>query len=201
MRTCRNKKCGKKFMPTFNNLQKVCSPLCAVALVCQLAEKKDKIRMREMKVKTRTHSYYEEKLQVIVNAIARKIDEKEPCISSGRKTGKMNGGHYASVGSNNSIRFNLHNVHKQSFADNHFLSSNREGYDKGLIARYGQEYFDYVKYGLTKDFPEVKLSKDQLRACIASARAFLKELNEGKWSEATGIEKRNVGNMKIGIYI
>lgn len=205
VRTKSCKWCKKRFTPTYSTLQLVCSKKCAFAYVRKINDKKDKVKIRKIKDSLLTHSDYEEKLQKIVNAIARKIDEHYPCISSGRTTGKMNGGHYISVAANNSIRFNLHNIHKQSFSDNHFKSSNRDGYDMGLMARYGLKYFDFVKYELTAKYPSVKLSIPELKAAISQARSFLAMLSEmgdalHSYTASGCMELRDMANYQIGIY-
>lgn len=194
--------CKVKFLPTYTTVQPVCSYKCAIAYSRRLEEKQDKARTKELRAKLETHSDYEEKLQKVVNAIARKIDEGKPCISSGRYKGLMNGGHYIAVAANNSIRFNLHNIHKQSFSDNHHKSSNRDGYDEGLKARYGQEYFEYVKYELTAQYPSIKLSIPELKEAIKNARRVLKELQyyTGKLSLPSLIDTRTYANQQIGIY-
>lgn len=198
--TCKNRFCKDKFIPTYSTVQLVCSYACAIAYSRQLEEKQDKARTKELKAKLETHSDYEEKLQKVVNAIARKIDEGKPCISSGRYKGLMNGGHYISVAANNSIRFNLHNIHKQSFSDNHHKSSNRDGYEEGLIARYGHEYFEYVKYELTAKYPHVKLSIPELKEAIKKARQFLRTIKDVPILAKDARRARDMANKEIGIY-
>jgi hypothetical protein len=66
-----------------------------------------------------------------INLLIRLIDVNCPCVSSGL-FGKMSAGHRFSVGSNNSIRFNLFNIWIQSFHDNFYNSGNPDGYDKFL---------------------------------------------------------------------
>ena len=53
-------------------------------------------------------------LQPKINEISRLIDFGQPCIATGNTKGKMNGGHYISVGANRTLSLNLHNIHLQS---------------------------------------------------------------------------------------
>lgn len=203
-RTC--KECKKKFKPRYSTIQPVCSVRCAILHSKKIERQKDKKRTIELRKKLETHSDHEEKLQKVVNAIAREIDKYMPCISSRRTKGKMNGGHYISVGANSSIRFNLHNIHKQTFSDNHFKSSNRDGYDVGLIDRYGHKYFDMVKYGLGRKYRDVKLTKEELKVAIKKAREVLKEFTDqdhcpgARFLPDDLMKMRDYANKKIGIY-
>jgi hypothetical protein len=71
-----------------------------------------------------------------------------PCISCGNTNPniKYDAGHFRSVGSAKELEMEPRNIHKQcSLNCNQHLSSNRAGYEAGLIERYGVEYLDWLK--------------------------------------------------------
>ena len=58
------------------------------------------------------------KLQDVVNAIVRTIDKDLLCLAR-NKRGQMHAGHVYARGGNATIRYNLHNIHRQSAQSNH----------------------------------------------------------------------------------
>lgn len=214
-RRCANPRCGKSFTPTFSTLQKVCSPRCAVAIARKQSREakvrilieriKERERTKALKDKAATPSELSEKLQEVVNAIAREIDKGAPCISCGLTTGKPQGGHYHSVAANSSLRYNLHNIHLQDFQCNHILSSNRGGYEAGIIERYGARYLKFIKVEIVREYKLIKLSKAEIIEATKKAREFLRWLRaDGDIGECprafTAIQLRERANKFIGIY-
>ena len=169
------KYCKLKFEP-IRMLQQFCSYECAISQARINAFKKmeqiDKKKREEMKENIKSLSDYKRELQKEVNLIARLIDQDCPCISSGRTTGKMNGGHRYAVGGWDNLRFNLFNIWIQSEADNTFKHGNPTGYDKQLEA-YG--LYEYV-HDLNIIYPKMKWDKEELKECIKAARKCVKDL-------------------------
>lgn len=196
-RTCANTRCRKRFRPTYSTLQKACSPLCAIAVVNAskaALEKADRARTREQREGLRTHGQWENLIQDVINACARGLDEGRPCTSCGLPAKKPQGGHYHSVGSNNSIRFNLDNIHLQCFPCNHHLSGNQQGYLLGLERRYGRHYAEYVSQGMVLRYPSLNLSIPELRELLKEARILLTLIRSGY------IKDRVNANLFLKIY-
>jgi len=83
------------------------------------------------------------KLQMKINLIVRLIDKGLPCLARGVNAKQMHGGHIFSRGSNRTMRYNLHNIHRQSAQSNHF--QNDDGLlREGLSNEYGYEYMDFI---------------------------------------------------------
>lgn len=164
-------------------------------------KKKEKEKTRQEKIDLMSCDKYRAKyVQPIINEIARLIDYGQPCIATGKTEGKMNGGHYHSVGSNRTLALNLHNIHIQSFYSNHHKSGDDKNYREGLRKVYGDEYLEYVE-GL-KQIPEIKLTKEDLIRIKYKAQLIKNELksNSEKTIAYNRIVARNTVNMLLGIY-
>ena len=130
--------------------QKVCSPLCAMALAKSArvkAERKETIkRIRETKEKLKTRSDWIKEAQQAFNAYVRARDAEAPCVSCGRyHDGQWHAGHYLSVGARPELRFCEINVWKQCAPCNNHLSGNILLYRKGLIKRIGLELVEWLE--------------------------------------------------------
>lgn len=101
------------------------------------------------------------------NAFIRARDYGRECISSGkplpwsdnRYGGKIDAGHYRSVGAAPHLRFNAWNCHAQSAQDNRDKSGNAVDYRLRLIRRIGLERVE----ALEQDQSTKQYSKDDLR--------------------------------------
>jgi hypothetical protein len=144
-------------------------------------------------------AYRAKVLQPVINEIARLIDNEQPCIATQATTGKMNGGHYKSVGSHRNMSLNLHNIHIQSFTSNHHKSGDEINYRNGLIKIYGIEYLEYIESLI--EIP-AKFFKHELEEAFVKARLFRKELKYDLLlrSAKDRIQKRNEANEFIGLY-
>lgn len=155
---------------------------------------------KEKKKKLITTQDLKRKLQPLVNKIARLIDAEKGCISCNHGweelpfRRKADAGHYTSVGSNESLRFNLFNIHKQCSICNTYLSGNQSKYIKGLKRVYGDDYAEYVDTELNKLFPLMKWSMIEIENAIKEARAVIKEIEIGK-----DYTRKEV-NDKLGLY-
>lgn len=194
---CKN--CGATFSPA-KPLQYVCCPRCAIIYSKKLQEAKDKKETAKRKKELLTKSDYEKILQQLVNKIIRVIDYGQPCISSNLKKGKVNAGHFFSVGSNPSLRFNLHNIHGQSEYSNTYLHGDLINYRRGLINRYGIEYIEFIER-LQGTYPVLKLTIEQLKDCIENAKKFYNIIKSVNVNDVeTRIRMREIGNEYINIY-
>lgn len=89
-------------------------------------EEKKKSYQKKKQQKDKLENWYA-RLQDKINIIVRLIDKGLPCIATKRIPNQMHAGHVFSRGSNPTIRFNLHNIHRQSAQSNHFQN------DDGLL--------------------------------------------------------------------
>lgn len=163
-------------------------------------KKKEFVEKANQKVAILSPDKYRAKhLQPIINEISRLIDFGQSCIATGN-FGKMNGGHYISVGANRTTALNLHNIHIQSFESNHHRSGDQIKYRFGLIERYGNDYFDFIE-SLQRHRP-LHLSTSQMIDIASRAskiRLILKRNPEQKTPKER-IELRNKINLELGIY-
>ncbi|RLI34492.1 hypothetical protein DRO66_08725 [Candidatus Bathyarchaeota archaeon] len=208
------KGCGDRFDMKFPNFpycsKEDCSDLGYKAKALQAKKavrREERKEWREekakIKKKLKTKSDYEKDLQKQVNHIARIIDKGQPCISSNRLTGRFAGGHFWSVGSTPSLRFNLHNIHIQTFKDNSWESGNINGYRDGLKTRYGSAYLELIVSDLRGLYPILKLSVAQIEESTVEARKIVKELLkiDKQYNSDQRIELRETVNERLGIYV
>jgi hypothetical protein len=140
-------------------------------------------------------------LEKEINSIIRLIDKDSGCISCNGQTTPQ-AGHYHTVQSNGSLRYNLHNLHLQDFNCNCQKSGNIHQYDLGLIERYGNAYWNYVKFDLVYQYPLIKLNANEYEEAIKIARQIKTELKKAdlRYTPKNRIMLRNSINKKIGIY-
>lgn len=153
---------------------------------------------KEKKESLKNKSDYEKELQKIVNRIARIIDEGKSCIScdhgnNGIFTRQKHGSHYYSVGSNPTLRFNLHNIHMSCSICNNYKHGNLLNYDIGIKQRYSKDYLKYMQ-SLVKEFKVLNLHIYQLKESIVKAKKVEKEIKRGK------LLTRDEINKILGIY-
>jgi hypothetical protein len=138
-------------------------------------------------------------LQPILNEISRLIDFGQSCIATGN-FGKMNGGHYISVGANRTTALNLHNIHIQSFESNHHRSGDQIKYRMGLIERYGNDYFDYIET-LQRHRPLHLSTSDMIEIASRASKIRLElKRNPEQKTPHERIKLRNEINLELGIY-
>lgn len=158
----------------------------------KLKEKKAK------KDKLKSKSDYEKELQIIINRISRLIDEGKSCISCEHGENKpftrqKHGSHYYSVGSNPTLRFNLHNIHMSCSICNNYKHGNLLNYDIGIKQRYSEDYLKYMQ-SLPKEYKALNLHIHELKEAILKAKKVEKEIKKG--NKITRTEINNI----IGIY-
>jgi hypothetical protein len=162
MRPKKCKICKEQFTPV-RNLQLVCSPKCGYKYVELQKRKEWQKRKKELKEKLLTRTDYLNLLQRAFNAYIRRRDQDRRCISCGTYNGKMNAGHYMSVGSTPELRFNEDNVHKQCERCNSYFSGNLVNYRRELINRIGVERVEFLE---RKDHEPLKLTIDEIKELI-----------------------------------
>ena len=202
MKTC--KYCKEKYIPD-RPLQMVCSFMCSVEYTKAnhaKKAKKDWIKEKsERKEKITTLSEWKGLLQEVINGIVRLIDKDMGCIATGAKVGKMNAGHYISRGSNDTIRFNLHNIHLQSEHSNSFNSGDTLRYQDGVVRMYGKDYLELLNS--LKSTKPINLTIETIKDKIIIAKLIRKELIElgNTYTSAERIQLRHDLNQRIGIYL
>lgn len=204
-RKCKN--CGEQFDKDIRTpFKDWCSNDCAYKLWIKAKEKKEKkewqVEKKKMIDNITKYPEWLQRLEDVINPICRLIDYGQPCISC-KGNGKPQAGHYHSVASDATIRFNLHNTHIQDYHCNVHKSANIIGYDEGLIQIYGNEYWEYVKFGLKNIYHKpLKLSIPEIKQSIEIAKSIIKDLQSAS-TEYTPTERlylRDYFNNKIGIY-
>ncbi len=162
--------------------------------------KANKARFKQERENIKTLEKLKGELQTKVNKIARLIDFGKGCISCEHGhngmvfTRKKNGGHFHSVGKNPSLRFNLDNIYLQDEQCNQHLSGNDKGYIKGLIARFGEDYYNYLMFELPKKYSLMKFDRVQIMEAKKIADAIIKEVERGY--DITRIE----ANKRLNLY-
>jgi hypothetical protein len=114
------------------------------------------------------------KMVRVFNAYIRARDEGKGCISCG--VGPVDhAGHYwpTSTYPQPSMRFNEHNVHGQCCHCNTFQEGNRQGYEKGLIKRYGKDIL--ISLDVTRSIRQASWTGFEYRVMIKNYEQKLKE--------------------------
>lgn len=142
---------------------------------------------------------FKSKLQIKVNVIVRLLDAGLPCLAREKHANQMHAGHVYSRGSNPSMRYNLHNIHRQSAQSNHYQSDDLK-MREGLIREYGQDYMDFVDQ--LKQTRPIKLTQDDYIKSFNIATHIEKTLKKENrtYSLEERIQKRNDINIKLNIY-
>ena len=206
MRTVKPKKCKvckAEFKP-FKSTQQVCSLDCAKILGKEKAAKKEAKEWRQRKVKMQREDvkYIKPKLQAKINQIARLIDSGLPCLATGH-FGQLHGGHIFSRGGHTQMKYNLHNIHRQSAQSN-----NKQSHDglmqERLSEEYGIEYLEYLKS--LRGAEVVKKQPYELAKCYDRACDFYNDTKKIFETLQLPIPKRlriiwrNKANKFIGYY-
>lgn len=163
-------------------------------------KKKQSIKNKELKESIKTLSDYKAELQKEINTIVRLIDYGQGCICTDSKNGKMNAGHYISVGSNDTLRFHLENIWLQSEYSNTYKSGDTLKYQQGITMIFGKEYLDYMNS--LQSIKPIKLTIPELKEKINITRKVVKELKANSIINTSQdrINKRKELNKIIGIY-
>ena len=208
MKKCKN--CMEKFEPRFSTLEKYCwNSDCKYIEAKQKldAHKKSEVKdwqQRKKKIDIEINpAKYKKMLQDEINKLARMIDNRFQlmCIDCNKPFGnQQDGGHFKSVGSNASIRFNLHNIHSQkSDCNKNGLGGGRERqYYDGLINRYGKDYAEFVDLELQKKYKYLGLKNHEIPEKLKIVRGLIRDFDTYVFDSP--MQARDVLNKVIGIY-
>lgn len=141
---CRS--CKEPFTP-LRTTQVVCSLECAVLVNVARHQKAKRDEIKNTRKRLKTRSMWLAEAQAAINKYCRLRDLSagHGCISCGTHNGKMNGGHYKSVGASPETRFFPENISAQCERCNSHLSGNIINYRLGLIARYGVAFVESLE--------------------------------------------------------
>lgn len=207
MKKCKN--CKKPFQP-MKTTQSCCGLNCAL----KVAEKKEgklelrraeRAELKEMAIRLKTLGDYKKDLQVEVNKLVRLIDEGCSCISCNSFTGKVNAGHYYSVGSRPNLRFNLMNIYLQCEHCNSYMSGNLIEYRENLVNLVGEGHVDYLS-DLKVIYKDLKLMEFEVKDAIKVAKEAVKEMTKANKTDKLPrnieqrIELRKKFNTLLKIY-
>jgi len=144
---------------------------------------------------------YKGLLQNEVNKLSRMIDAKfgyTLCIDCGKPFGnQIDACHFNGVGSNHSIRYNLHNLHSGKSDCNQFSDKHKQGYTIGLKERYGESYLTLVEE-LPLKYKYIKISAVEVVEKLKIVRSLVK--NFDTFQAENSIAMREMFNQIIGIY-
>lgn len=197
---CKNCQCDFEKDPR-QPFKPCCSTLCTVEWNKKLQQRKEERQSRNANNGFIQAADHIETLQDEINAIARKIDYEQTCISCNRRCRQPHAGHYHGVGANATLRFNLHDIHVQDFTCNVEKGGNKPYYDAGLIRVYGQEYWEYVKFKLPLIYKDpLKLSGLEVKEKITLARQLKREIPNEWRNPIERIELRNQINQLLEMY-
>lgn len=158
--------------------------------------KESKNKTREQKDKLKNWSA---ELQKKVNLIVRLIDKGLSCLATQKMPSQMHGGHVYARSGNQSIRFNLHNIHRQSAQSNHF--QNDDGLlREGVVREYGPEYMNFISE--LRRTPVLKYSNDQYHQFYKKASEIVLKLQkeDKSYCDWERLAKRDIINTELGIY-
>lgn len=144
-----------------------------------------------------------EYLQDEINLTVRLIDKGHPCMTSNASYGNyvVNAGHFYSVGSNPTLRYNLLNIFNQSQNDNSYKGGKGSNYGQSLKDTFGQAVRDEIE-SLPAKYKELHLSPIQAREALKRVRAINRVLaaEDRLYTTEERIEMRRHLNQEIGIY-
>ena len=179
LKTC--KACKVKFAPV-KPMQSVCSIQCASALVAKKkASQEAKKRQDERKAdrakreELKPLKWFHAKTKIAVHKYIRTRDADQPCISCGTPhAAQWDAGHFISVGSDSSLRYDFANIHKQCSVCNQHKSGNLLRYRANLIQKIGEA--EVLR--LEGPQPVHKWTREELAAIEAVAKRLTKELEQ-----------------------
>lgn len=189
--------------------QSTCSSACAVAKGKVIEENKIEKNAKEERVSVKKELYdikpfpeLKKMLQDLVNEIARLIDKDLKCISCPGSS-QLSGGHYWSVGSNDHIRFELHNIRAQCYICNNHKGGAPREYIEAVEKIHGKKYAEFVHDGMRLRYKDLRFDRPMILEAIIIAR---KERNKFKklgltYNPDERIQLRKEINKLIGIYI
>jgi len=132
--------------------------------------------------------------------MVRRIDYGNTCMMCDKEIKKVNACHYHGVGSNDSLRFNLFNIWAGCYSCNGNKGGNIIGYDMMLIQKAGKDNWEYIKFQLVKDYPLLKLSREEVRDLIPKVHKLAIGVEAVRRSTMERWLLREKLNKQIGLY-
>lgn len=200
--------CKEKFAPKRSALEPTCDQYdCKVAYAMIIVEKNKIAKKKEERKKSieekkklrESITNWKNELQNEINLIIRLIDHDLPCLAKGIYSNQVHAGHIFSRGSNPTIRYNCHNIHRQSAQSNHF--QNEDGLlREGLVKEYGQNYMAFISE--LRQTPKLPHTNQDYHELTLKARKIASKLKSADktYNLKQRIELRNQINLELGIY-
>lgn len=150
--------------------------------------------------KRSNQNYRSNVLQPLINKIIHLIDKDQPCIVKGVKYKNVDAGHFYSVGSNETLSLNLHNIFAQGTHSNRSKGGEPIEYLNGLIKTFGNDYANFILR--LKQHKPLHLTKEELKSKAKICRLIIKELNlqNKTYTNKQRILLRNKYNLILDIY-
>lgn len=189
------KVCGALFSP-FKSTEQVCSYKCAIIHGKQKIARKERIEWK----KDNDLRENKKKLQDSINKLARTIDFGLPCLARGYFPKQMHGGHIFSRGSAGEMRYNLHNIHRQSAQSNHFQNEDGLLREK-LIEEYGLNYYEALDE--LHQIEPLKFTASEYYGFYLKCNKLVREYEKcikAPLSVKDRVRLRNEANLRLGIY-
>lgn len=168
------------------------------SIIAAKSKVQKEIKKKETEKKSKNVNW-NEKLQTCINVIIRLIDKGLPCLARGYHPNQVHAGHVFARGGNQTMRFNLHNIHRQGAQSNHF------GNDDGLLREgvkneYGENYLEFISN--LRQMPALNYTNEDLHEFYKNASKIkLKLTKDDKYySLIERIYLRNKINLELGIY-
>lgn len=169
--------CSEVFDPV-KFAQNVCSIKCSLIHAKNLKEKKQakewKDEKKVLKEKLKTLGQYESEAKKSFQKWIRLRDKNQPCISCGKVSDQMDGGHFKKSEIYSGVIFNEMNCHAQCRKCNRYLNGNELNYRLGLINRYGLEYANNIEQ-IANETRQYKYTKEELIAKKLKYDILIKE--------------------------
>jgi len=166
----------------------------------KIVVKNNREEIKQQKENLKTISAFRNDLQKEINSIVRLIDNGHACIATNKFFGKMNAGHYISVGSNGTIRYHLENIWLQSEHSNNWKAGDTIRYQKGIRKLFGRDYLEYLDS--LQSIAPIKLTIPEIKEKISICRGIIKwlKLQDRIFSTEERLSLRLRFNKEIGIY-
>lgn len=157
------------------------------------------ISIKETKEKKDKLKNWSNELQKKINEIVRLIDKGLPCLATGIHANQIHAGHIYARGGNQTIRFNLHNIHRQSAQSNHFQNDDGK-LREGLVNEYGSDYMEFISN--LRRTPQLKYKNEDYHAFYKKVSEIALKLKKEnmQYDLQHRLLKRDIINIELGIY-
>jgi len=195
--------CKANFKPVHNTTEVTCGEYsCRLSYALKWSKNEKKRQKKEVDKKVKAIkekvTKWEKIIQPKINKIARIIDKDLPCLATGRN-GQIHGGHIFSRGAHSNMRFNLHNIHRQTAQSNHWQNDDLK-LREGLKREYGVNYYEFLES--MKGCKPLKFTTDEYKELNKRVNEVLRwvETQEAK-NDVERLELRDICNKRLNIYL